>query len=404
MTTLVGLGVRLAKPAMRASLVHALCPTAISSQLNISKSNAEAALRILDIFCQSADTDIDERHLSNLDRVFAGSVLDILDKVDAARKLWQDIVDGKFSVTRDAIFKMMSLDAPALLVDDIYVDDAEDLTPAQIHFLQQQVHARIIWAGDPEQQLQGNLAALDASARLGPVTILNQSFRMTPEVADLCNLVAAGSPAGLAKAGLDQSPLLLKGGCDFLALSRFNVQKSVVIARWDSTLLSMAFETMGEGVHWVGGCDAVARAFAIYYLWKGCDETMTLPSDEMSSQSRTDDVTAFSSYALLKDFAIHTHNQQLLVLTEIVEKYAESTPQIALRILRNAVPRMDDPGCREIYATPERAKGMRWESVTLAQDFRGDVSDPAERALLYLACSRAEVNVTGPGLWTSKWF
>jgi hypothetical protein len=390
-STLSGYAVKAAAPALRQNFARLLCPEATAARFNLSRATAQRAIRTLEEYFASDDLLISERHLSRYDQIFVATVRDVSDAIDGARAVWESMVASRFAVTREAIFKIMSLGETQIPFDDILVDDAEDLSPAEIHFLRAQRHATVVMAGDACQHIGlGQTVFGGVPGEEAQLHVLTDSFRMTAEVAGLCNTLAA--PGGAAHT--------LVGRYDPAATPSLTVSRRVLVSRWDGTLLERAASSHGYGVHWVGGCDVVTRLFAIYSLYAGLD-ALELP-DSVSSRlvgeaDNEPGIPAFSDYSMLKDFAQYTHDHQLLSLIRIVERYESDTPDLALCIFNNAVGRFDDPECTDVYATASSAKGHHWANVTIADDFDlASPADPTERAHLYLACGRAEQTLELP--------
>jgi hypothetical protein len=360
---------------LRHRVVQSMSPGLAQQYLCTSEAMASMTVRTLQAFFMSSDIHITDRHVCAHDHLFNDSAGAICQTVDGARAIWKSMRDGDYPVTREAILKITGCSQVKIPYAHILVDDAEMLVPVATQLLAVQAHAHIVYAGDPRQYYDSEACGfLDGACTSGVVHALSNSFEMSGQVVGVANGVSrrAGGHARLVSAASTG----INGGQAARA----------VIARWDGSLLQRAAGCGGLGIHWVGGCDAITRLLALYHLYA-----------QRPAECRDPDLAHFSNYSVVKDFAQFTGDIQLLSLISIVDQYHHDTPGLALQIFENAVPSADHPRCVEVYSTVSRAKGLRWDRVTIEDDFDLELPvDPCETAKLYLAVTRAREVVEVP--------
>ncbi|NXG90665.1 FBH1 helicase, partial [Stercorarius parasiticus] len=111
--------------------------------------------------------------------------------VEEAREIWHNMkkldgdVEKKYKITCDGYLKLWQLSKPQLLgYDAIFVDEAQDCTPAIVDIVLSQ-KCGIILVGDPHQQIYTFRGAVNTlySVPHTHVYYLTQSFRFGPEIA-----------------------------------------------------------------------------------------------------------------------------------------------------------------------------------------------------------------------------
>ncbi len=144
---------------------------------------AGLARRTVTQFCNSADLQIEEKHLPALPNV-PGVRPAIL---DAARRLWDAQIRLALPIGHDIYFKAWSLSGPALPGDFRLVDEAQDTNPALASVLFGQRRGQTVWTGDPYQGIYGWRGARDAmlmAREQDALTArLTRSFRFGEETA-----------------------------------------------------------------------------------------------------------------------------------------------------------------------------------------------------------------------------
>ncbi|NWU54256.1 FBH1 helicase, partial [Dromas ardeola] len=111
--------------------------------------------------------------------------------VEEAKEIWHNMkkldgdVEKKYKITCDGYLKLWQLSKPQLLgYDAIFVDEAQDCTPAIVDIVLSQ-KCGIILVGDPHQQIYTFRGAVNTlySVPHTHVYYLTQSFRFGPEIA-----------------------------------------------------------------------------------------------------------------------------------------------------------------------------------------------------------------------------
>ncbi|NWV82884.1 FBH1 helicase, partial [Dasyornis broadbenti] len=111
--------------------------------------------------------------------------------VEEAREIWHNMkkldgdADKRYKMTCDGYLKLWQLSKPQLPgYDAVFVDEAQDCTPAIVDIVQSQKCGKIL-VGDPHQQIYTFRGAVNTlySAPHTHVFYLTQSFRFGPEIA-----------------------------------------------------------------------------------------------------------------------------------------------------------------------------------------------------------------------------
>ncbi|NXL68598.1 FBH1 helicase, partial [Chordeiles acutipennis] len=150
----------------------------------------------LENFFASSDEEISEEHtpIWFRDTHSARRLVNELEKeinVAEAKEIWCNMkkldgdVEKKYKMTSDGYLKLWQLSKPQLSgYDAIFVDEAQDCTPAIMDIVQSQT-CGIILVGDPHQQIYTFRGAVNTlySVPHTHVYYLTQSFRFGPEIA-----------------------------------------------------------------------------------------------------------------------------------------------------------------------------------------------------------------------------
>ncbi len=175
--------------------------------LQSSSRSALLALAItntLNKFCSSSDTKVVKENVDmeilNSSNVFKGKESDeieaIVSKVAGlTQKLWNNLIDLKNDspITHDIYLKLFTLNPPTIKdYDVILIDEAQDLTPCFVDFIEKQ-NKQVIFVGDKHQSIYGWRGAVNYLDSLADTQIkefyLTQSFRFGQNLADLSNCV-----------------------------------------------------------------------------------------------------------------------------------------------------------------------------------------------------------------------
>ncbi|XP_061202831.1 F-box DNA helicase 1 isoform X2 [Neopsephotus bourkii] len=291
--------------------------------------------------------------------------------VKEAKEIWHNMkkLDGdaekKYKMTCDGYLKLWQLSKPQLSgYDAIFVDEAQDCTPAIVDIVLSQ-RCGVILVGDPHQQIYTFRGAVNTlySVRHTHVYYLTQSFRFGPEIAyvgatilNVCKRIrnktlVGGNQKGDVKGSIG-------GKMTLLSRSNLNVFDNVV---------ALTGEDRPVKVHMIGGLHRFGLR-KIYDLWK--------LSQPVSERRRLNLVINDSfikkwegtrGFFGLKEYAKHVNDKELETKIVIVEKYRERIPKLVEQIERNHVPH--EAGADYIIGTVHQAKGLEFDTVLLADDF-----------------------------------
>ncbi|KAF1426625.1 F-box DNA helicase 1, partial [Spheniscus humboldti] len=173
----------------------------VSSLLQNSKGQSlfvrgKTVSQTLENFFASSDEEICEEHTPVWFKNTHGhrelvSPVEKKINVEEAKEIWRNMkkldgdVEKKYKMTCDGYLKLWQLSKPQLSgYDAIFVDEAQDCTPAIVNIVLSQ-KCGIILVGDPHQQIYTFRGAVNTlySVRHTHVYYLTQSFRFGPEIA-----------------------------------------------------------------------------------------------------------------------------------------------------------------------------------------------------------------------------
>lgn len=352
-------------------------------------------------YCNSADADLDRRHLpdelrqptTKTDRAIGQA-----DVLEAARRAWskmQRIDDPDVPMTHSGYLKLWSLSEPTIPGDVILQDEAQDTNGAVAVPLREQ-DAQVVMIGDPHQSIYRFRGAINAmEGECDAEYFLTGSFRCSPSVAEWANLILQWKEPGMPEMrGLGGTP------------SADHPATPVTLARTNGGLIHEAAWAMEhDGVrrlHFIGGVENYGLDWlaALHARWAG----------ERSGNSFVD---RFDSYHDLRKYA-EAADPELYTRCQVVDEYEDRVPGLldALRGFETTTPNTAEA----IYATAHRTKGLEFNHVRLTDDYaelsetKGKGADArllsfAERAqnesdaanfaeevnLLYVAVTRARV-------------
>ncbi|XP_074832215.1 F-box DNA helicase 1 isoform X2 [Carettochelys insculpta] len=328
--------------------------------------------------------------------------------VEEARRLWDNMkmlngnTEPNCKMTPDGYVKLWQLSRPRLLdYDAIFVDEAQDCTPAIMDVILSQACA-VIFVGDPHQQIYSFRGAVNALFAVphSHLFYLTQSFRFGPEIAyvgatilDVCKKIRNKTlVGGNQEGGIKGS---VKGKTAFLSRSNFNVFENAVTA------------TGGEKptkIHLLGGLKNFGLD-KIHDIWKLLQPAeahvrLNLQIDDRFIKKWVDK----DGFQGLKTYASKTEDKELETKIAIVEKYNVRIPELVARIKSNHISNIEFADY--VIGTVHKAKGLEFDTVLVADDFvkipsawhnlqrlphfRIDMYSEDEWNLLYVAATRAK--------------
>ncbi|KAM9293742.1 F-box DNA helicase 1 isoform 2-T3 [Morus bassanus] len=328
--------------------------------------------------------------------------------VKEAKEIWHNMkkldgdVEKKYKITSDGYLKLWQLSKPQLSgYDAIFVDEAQDCTPAIIDIVLSQT-CGIILVGDPHQQIYTFRGAVSSlySVRHTHVYYLTKSFRFGPEIAyvgatilDVCKRIRSKTLVGGNQKGDVRGSM--EGKIAILSRSNFNVFEDAV------TLIGREREIK---IHVIGGLArfGLSRIYDIWKLSQPADERKKLNLVIMDSFiKKWEEKHDFFS---LKEYADHIDDKDLELKIAIVQKYKERIPELVQKIESSHVPRVamagmyPDDEWNLLYVAVTRAKKCLLMSkslehlLSLAGEhfFRVELTSEAGKDGAAIACSMPE--------------
>uniref|UniRef100_A0A8C3PQ51 F-box DNA helicase 1 n=1 Tax=Calidris pygmaea TaxID=425635 RepID=A0A8C3PQ51_9CHAR len=291
--------------------------------------------------------------------------------VEEAKEIWYNMknldgdVEKKYRITCDGYLKLWQLSKPQLSeYDAIFVDEAQDCTPAIVDIILSQ-KCGIILVGDPHQQIYTFRGAVNTlySVPHTHVYYLTQSFRFGPEIAyvgatilDVCKKIRNKTLVGGNQKGDVRGSM--KGKITVLSRSNFNVFEDAVKLTGRERLIK---------IHVIGGLARFGLS-RIYDIWK-----LSQPADERKKANlvindsfirRWEESQGFIG---LKEYAERIDDKDLTVKIAIVEKYKERIPELVQKIENSHV--SQEAMADYLIGTVHQAKGLEFDTVLVADDF-----------------------------------
>ena len=315
---------------------------------------------------------------------------------DLAKQFWaamqtKDTVDGLKSsvntvrIPHDAYLKQFSLNPTNWGYDLIIFDEAQDANPVTLGMLEQQMAAgaHLLYLGDRHQAIYDFRGAVNAMERLpkGAVTLpLTQSWRFGRDTAYVANLLLQdlkGETNSIIGLGEDRP---------------FDESKPYTrLSRTNADLLAFAVAKSGNDteetatrIEWVGGVERyrVDMLNDLYKMYSG--KPMSEVSDPYLSRH-------FKSWGDYLEAA--KYDPEAKLMSELVGQYNDKIPVMVERMKQNQSSL--EEGARYCVTTGHKSKGLEWNQVMLADDFKA----PLEQAEAWLSNStkaafpEAEVNL-----------
>jgi N12 class adenine-specific DNA methylase len=350
-------------------------------------------------FRESADGQPAHQHLPGH---LAGSPQSPLAKavVSYARKAWDDITGTgnaallatgqALRVDHDDYLKVWALCRPRIDADVICFDEAQDVNALMRQVIVDQP-AQTVVVGDSHQSIYGFRGAIDA-LKDWPADIvlpLTQSWRFGPAAAEFGNLFLASLGSGYL---LEGNPALhTQIGCAD--------DPDAILVRTNATAVAEVFAGLdaGKRTALAGGGQSIkdiAKAARDLQAGRG---------------TKHPDLSRFSDWDEVRAYADQDEDgKSLQVFVRLVERHG---PDGLIDMISRLTPEDDPTNPPQLtISTVHKAKGREWNSVRIAGDFRGPVTDPAtgettwpspeERRLAYVAATRArELLETGSLSW-----
>lgn len=331
-------------------------------------------------FCQSADDELTRYHLPYIDgidpptdsgaRTYSNNDQVRSSLEPALAKAWADLcnTDGSLPYRHDHYLKFWQLNDPKIPGDFVLFDEAQDAAPVMLAAVEAQEGSQLVFVGDSQQAIYEWRGAVNALANVPceQRSMLTQSFRFGPAIADVANLILDELDADLRLVGFDQID------SELAALSTADCVLTRTNAAAVSTVLD--FQLRGITVHLIGGgAEVVSFAKAAAKLM--LREPVFHP-----------ELACFVSWAEVQEYVQNDPaGGELRLMVSLVDQYGVD---VILRALDRMPP---EQNAQAVVSTAHKAKGREWNRVKLAADF----TEPSEEAvgewrLLYVAATRAK--------------
>lgn len=336
-------------------------------------------LSILEIFCNSADHEISQKHLNTarlaeIEGPQKAACIEAL--IYSCNSVWQEALNSKseMPINHSIYLKIWALKKPKLAYDFIMVDEAQDQNEVVIDVLANQKNAQVIWVGDTYQQIyrwRGAVNAMETVSAAHTCT-LRQSFRFGQAIATLASNTLKYHFAANTN---------IQGTSELSAISS-ELPPNAIICRTNICLISEAiyYHLEGQKVHIIGGTkELVILLNATGRLLDG-------------KKVEHPDLQQFGDWLEVVEFSQTDSGAHLRLLVGLVNQYPVNYLQIFLNEIENVTMVKADL----VVSNAHKAKGHEWDIVKLGKDFK-DKDDKyfteEEGNLLYVAITRARLIV-----------
>lgn len=363
---------------------------------------ARMATETIDRFCFSADEAITDKHVPgtsmpvNLEQIQADHLRS--EVAVAARKIWRQALSptSKHRFTMSYAFKLLVSSAPQLGFDTIILDEAQDSNPATEMLVKTQNCQNIV-VGDPGQQIYGWRGAVDIMSNFdGPRLPLSKSFRFGPAIAEEAEKWLEHTGTGIHITGNEK--LFSRVGIGQL------YSPKAVLCRTNGGVMKECLDFLDDGkrVAVAGGVQALkSLAYAAGDLKKG-------------KQPSHPELAAFTTWDELVEYTEEPGGGDLKVFVQLINQYGVPGILDACNALVDE--RRGRPDV--VVSTAHKAKGLEWESVRIAEDFKEPKEEEdhrtgemvpgkigtSEAMLHYVAITRAQQHLDRDGLaWIDKY-
>ncbi|XP_078533407.1 F-box DNA helicase 1 isoform X2 [Lissotriton helveticus] len=338
---------------------------------------AKMVAQTVEAFFASADASITTEHVPVWHKDTHGKrvMVDEVEKQIAVReatKIWNQMTlpfqtsMEAYKMTHDGYLKEWQLSKPRLgSFDAIFVDEAQDCTPAIMDIVLSQACGTIL-VGDPHQQIYTFRGAVNALFEVQHTHIfyLTQSFRFGAEIAYV--------GATILDVTKNLRNKTLVGGRQKGTINGFTGGQSAILSRSNSCVFSEAVRvTEGERparIHLIGGPRSFGldRIRDIWILLQPEAERMKkclfIKDNFIKMWSRKE-----NGFAALRQYASASEDKELESKISIVEKFNVRIPDLVTRLYQY---HSDDPTFADyILGTVHKAKGMEFDTVRITDDF-----------------------------------
>lgn len=367
--------------AMDRGLIQGLGGASLSAVCG-PREVALMAMETVSQFCQSDSTEILRKHATkSLEhmppplRKDAGQLVLLF-----AQEYWDQVVDQRnkhVPISHDHYLKLWLLSKPKIGVPGgiLFIDEAQDLSPAVIGFLKRQSHLKKVFVGDSNQAIYGFAGGSDTLPSIKtrhelPLTI---SWRFGAAIAEIANTWLTALEA----------KHFLQGNPDRISTLKSKSHPTAILTRTNEGALYELLEVQKQGKQ-------VALQMDTAYVLDFVKSAEQLKSGRSATHQL---LRNFSSWSEVLEF-VSRGRSDLTTWVSLVEGYGT---RFLAETINMTVPL--SPGT-PVISTAHKAKGLEWDSVQISQDFEGSVERAMqrggakaatdERRLAYVAVTRAQ--------------
>jgi len=346
---------------------------------------ASMAMQTVIRFCQSADQDIEARHVPRIpglddegEWAHNRQLHPVLVKL--ARKAWWDDlrhVQGTLRFEHDHYLKMFQLSesSDGLGYDFIFADEAQDLSPVMINVFQRQAAngAQVIAVGDSNQAIYSWRGAVDGMYMIEDAepAELSWCWRFGEEIAVPVNAMLGQLEADLRLVG--------KGGPGQV---RRCPDPSVILGRTNDGVCRAAMAALdsGRAIHIVGNLPRQIISFA--------EAARTLMAGRKTFHHELSWANSWSE--VIHYVENDSLGADLLGMVQLVEFYGVDRIVELMRSMESS-----EASAEVVFSSMHASKGREWPEVRLLGDYPVDetgkpVLSEETMRLYYVAASRAQ--------------
>jgi hypothetical protein len=331
-------------------------------------------------FEQSADTVLSSKHLpqSDMKKMLDADYKTGDTVLRYAKKLWEDRINASSVVlaSHDTYLKLFQLSKPKMGYDVVYLDEAQDSTPAVLDIVMTQaLHgSKIILVGDRYQAIYGWRGAINAMERVsGHTTYLSKSFRFGQGIADVATAVLQGK---LKLTGREDLNCVI-GGPGTVDRTKPYMN----LFRTNSALLYAAVEAIQRG-------EEIRIEVDIKDFIRMLQSAHALMNNDIKNVKH-ENILPYPTWAEYKEEAQKLTGEMKRIVT-ILEGGDFNRFVRTLEYYENPV------SAKVTYTTGHKAKGREHDQVVLCDDFPSHYDggewvglNDMEQNLLYVAVTRA---------------
>ncbi|XP_074050997.1 F-box DNA helicase 1 isoform X3 [Macrotis lagotis] len=356
-----------------------LTPFMVNSVLSEGKAGfprAKLVCKTLENYFASADEDLNTEHVPLWWKNNQGQkvMVDHNEKQNGtyeAARLWENMKkleecrEEAYHMTHDGYLKLWQLSKPSFgAYDAVFVDEAQDCTPAIIDIILSQPCGKI-FVGDPHQQIYTFRYAINALYAVPHTHLfyLTQSFRFGPEIAyvgatilDVCKKVRKKT---------------LIGGNQKSTIRGSSEGQVALLCRTNASVFDEAVRvTEGKApsrIYLIGGTKSFGldRFIDIWVLLQSAEEQR---KQNLSIKDRFIRRWIYKDgYGGLKRYAVAAEDKELMAKIAVVEKYNVRIPELVKRIEQCHV--NDVAFAEYVLGTVHKAKGLEFDTVQILDDF-----------------------------------